>query len=245
MPELSFDPERQALGLVTSNPVAGIVKYSKTPERPRTKIPLEAIRALFPPTHGELVRIWGSSMWAAALLVILDTGARPGEVRALKWSGYYPDERFIPFRHGIEAGTSATIKGTKTGTIRPGFVQVRTAQELAIWRSESRYFKETDWIFTVDGKAPVSDNAVKDAFRRALACVGYEGTDWTPYYLRHSFISYAMAVLDDAAVQLLAGHTNLQTNAIYRHPDDAIILERSRHLRDILDKVRGETNDEK
>ena len=37
---------------------------------------------------------------------------------------------------------------------------------------------------------------------------------------------------------MLAGHTNLITNAIYRHPDDEIILSRSKTAREKLDRAR-------
>lgn len=226
-------------GLVPSNPTASIAKYSKAPEKPRDKLPREILEKLFPRGHGPLVRLWGSSMWGALFMVLYDTGARPGEARALKWKNYYPKERFLPIRSAVEAGTSAKIKGTKTNIIKPGYIQERTAQELAIWRAESRFNDDEDFIFTITGKAPVSDNAIVLAFKRALVEIGEEGSPWTPYWLRHSFVTYALEALEDSEVLQLAGHVSMITSQIYRHPDDEIIFKRSKGIRKKLDKARN------
>jgi integrase len=228
----------QYLGMVELNPMAGIVKYSKTPERPRSALPRDALEKLFPATHGELVRVWGSSMWAALMLVLYDTGSRPGEVRAVKWADYYPEERYLPVRKAIESGTTSKIKGTKGGTIKPSYLSERTAQELAIWRTESRKHDDGDYIFPGRGEAPVTDAAVGVAFERALRGLGLDATGWTPYYLRHTFATYAMEVLDDLELQMLLGHTNHTTNKIYRHPSNETMLKRTKFIREKLDSAR-------
>ena len=71
-------------------------------------------------------------MWACMMLVFNDTGSRPGEVRALTWGDIDTVRRFIPSRKGIEAGAADTIKGTKTGAVKAGFLAPRTIQELDI-----------------------------------------------------------------------------------------------------------------
>jgi integrase len=226
-------------GIVAENPCAGIVKYSKEPERKRSALSRDVLAKLFPPSHGELVRVWGSSMWAALMCVLNDTGARPGEVRALKWGAYYPAERYLPIRYGVESGTAEKIKGTKTDVIRAGYLQMRTVQELAIWRAESRHAADDEFMFTATDGPPVSGAAVGDAFERALKRLGYDAEGWTPYWLRHSFVTYALETLNDQEVLMLAGHSNIITNAIYRHPDDATILRRSVSIRDKMEAARG------
>ncbi|MDR2662258.1 MAG: hypothetical protein LBC31_04600, partial [Treponema sp.] len=146
--------ELRDLEIVETNPITGIRPYDKTPVRPRGTIDRESLEKLYPATHGELVRVWGSSMWAAMMLVFNDTGSRPGEVRALTWADIDVRKRFIPIRKGIESGTAGTVKGTKTGVVKAGFLTARTVQELDIWRAESRWPGEGDFVFTADGKAP-------------------------------------------------------------------------------------------
>lgn len=51
---------------------------------------------MYPTGHVALVKVWGSSMRAALMLLFNDTGLRPGEVRALRWAELFPEERFFP-----------------------------------------------------------------------------------------------------------------------------------------------------
>ena len=223
-------------GVISRNPIENLVPYSKATVAPRGAIPREAFPLLFPPTHAELVKVWTCSMWAAMMCLLRDTGMRPGEARALRWSEIFPDERILPIRHGVASGTSDTIKTTKNDMVKAGILSIRTVQELAVWRKESRFNKPGDYLFTSRGKIPVSNEAVVKAFRRGLANAGFGGINWTPYWLRHSFITYNMDALDDSELLMLAGHTNIATNTTYRHPDDEIIRARARPLVDKVNK---------
>lgn len=224
------------LGYVDHNPTAGIIKYTKEPERPRGILPADAIGRLFPETHGELVRVWGSSMWAALMLVLYDTGARAGEPRALRWGDYYPDRGYLPLTKAIEGGTSATVKGTKNSLSKPAYLQDRTVQELAIWRAESRFNGDADYMFTVTGDAPVSNAAIGQAFARTLARLGYDSTGWTPYWLRHTFVTRNLRVLTEAEVSMLAGHSVQVSRSNYQHRDDETMYEQSSGAREKLRK---------
>jgi integrase len=225
-------------GVIDRNPLEGMAGYSQRPLRPRGAIPREALDKLFPAAHRELVQVWGSAMWAACMCLLADTGLRPGEARALRWREVDSAERFIAVRHGVEAGTRDKIKGTKTGIVRAAFISYRTAQELAIWRSESPSRDPEHFIFTINGESPVRSNHLANAFAAGKRYIGRGDEPWTPYWLRHSFGTYHLAELDDTELLLLMGHTNIVTNQIYRHPDDEVMLRRSRRLRDKLDAER-------
>jgi integrase len=224
--------------IIAANPLIGICAYSKTPERPRGALPRDALPKLFSASHGELVRVWGGSMWAACMLVLLDLGMRPGELRALRWRELYGDERAFVVRHGVAAGTTTMIKGTKTGQVKAGSVSLRTAQELAIWCAESRHALKDDFIFTQDGMTPITNAGIVKAFRRGLAAAGIEGKRWTPYWLRHSFVTYSLATLSEDEIALLASHS-VEVDRIYQHPDDELALARSKAARGKLDAARG------
>lgn len=218
-------------GWVRANPTDGIVKYSKDPERPRGALPREVLPVLFPGSHGAMVRLWGNSMWAALMLVLYDTGTRAGEPRALRWRDYYPDRNFLPIRSAIEGGTADKRKGTKDGSVKAAYLQDRTVQELAIWRAESRFNGDDDYIFTVTGQAPVSNAAIGQKFRKVLEELGYESTGWTPYWLRHSFVTYGLEVLGEAEIAALAGHSVQVSRATYQHADDETLYRRTAPIR--------------
>jgi integrase len=232
------------LGKIDVNPIEGIRPYNKAPVKPRGALPREFLDKLYPASHGALVRIWGDSIWASMMLVFNDTGSRPGEVRALKWIDIDIQKRFIPIRQGVESGTVDKIKGTKTGTVKAGFLSPRTVQELEIWRSESRHNDDTDYVFTLTGKTPVTNEGVTKAFRRGLSQVERENPEWkadpnwTPYWLRHSFGTYQMEVLAEEEIALLMGNGVAVLKKHYQHPDDETLYKSTAGIREKLDKVR-------
>jgi integrase len=231
--------ELRDLNVVETNPVVGIVSFDKNPVNPRGVIPRESLEKLYPASHGEMVKIWGSSMWAAIMLVFIDTGSRPGEVRALTWADIDIQRRFIPIRRGVEAGTADKIKGTKTGVAKAGFLSVRTIQELDIWRSESKWHEDTDYVFTARGKRPVTSNTIIEAFRRGLAAAGIDNKEWTPYWLRHSFGTYQLEILSEQEISSLMGNGVAILRRHYLHPDNDTLYRSNSAIQEKLDKARG------
>jgi integrase len=231
--------ELRDIAVVETNPISGIRPYDKAPLKPRGAIPREDLAKLYPDSHGALVRVWGSAMWAALMLVLNDTGSRPGEARALTWADIDIQRRFIPIRKGVEAGTTDKIKGTKTGVSKAGFLSSRTIQELDIWRAESRWAADGDYIFTVTGKFPVSDTAILKAFRRGLAAVQIDNKDWTPYWLRHSFGTYRLEQLSEQEIAALMGNGVAVLRRHYLHPDDDTLYKANVDIQEKLDKARG------
>jgi integrase len=226
------------LEVMEKNPIRGIKAYNKTPVRPRGVIDREALAKIFPGDHEGLLAVWGSVMWASMMLLLRDTGSRPGEVRALVWADLNAEKRFIPIRKGIEAGSSNTVKTTKSGIVRIGFITARTVEELGIWRRISAHSGEEDFMFTLDGVNPLSPAAVIRAFKRGLGRAGITGKPWTPYWLRHSFGTYHMAHLNQAELMKLLGHNTAVTTRLYQHPDDETLYHAAEHIKLKLDQVR-------
>jgi integrase len=225
-------------GLVQYNPTAAIIKYSKEPERPRSPLPDDVCDKLFPPSHFGLIKVWGSSMWASFFAVLMDTGARPGEIRATKWKDYHPEDRYLPIRKAIESGTKDKIKTTKNKKVKPAYLSERTAQELAIWRAESRASGDNDYIWTVKLTTPLSDAAIGQAFARTLEREGFDSTNWTPYYLRHTFATFAMTVLTKDEMEMVFGDTTEVMRKHYIHETDENMRIRSDGAKKKLDEAR-------
>jgi integrase len=240
-----FIEEMIDLKRIHTNPLTGLEKYSKDPEKPRGAIDRDSLAKMFPDHHGSLVRIWGSPMWACVMLVLYDTGARPGEVRALTWKDIDVRKRFIPFRKGIEAGTADIIKKTKTGAIKAGFLNSRTIQELDIWKNQSKYTDKIDFVFTATGKKPVTDEAICKAFRRGLAQIEREDPNWksnptwTPYWLRHSFGTYQMEILEEEEIAALMGNGVAVLKHHYQHPDDETLYRSTEGIQKKLEVSRS------
>ncbi|MDR2597147.1 MAG: site-specific integrase [Treponema sp.] len=240
-----FIEEMIDLKKISSNPLTGLKKYSKNPENPRGVIDRDSLIKMFPSHHVDMVRIWGSTMWACLMLVFFDTGVRPGEARALTWADIDIRKRFVPIHKGIEAGTVDKIKGTKTGVVKAGFLNRRTVQELDIWRMETKWNSGADFVFTAKGKSPVTNEAVTKAFRRGLDQVEKENREWrsdpkwTPYWLRHSFGTYQMEVLEESEISALMGTGAAVLKRHYQHPDNETLYKSSEGIQKKLDKARN------
>jgi integrase len=139
---------------------------------------------------------------------------------------------------GIESGTIDKIKETKTGAVKAGFLSIRTIQELDIWRAESRWNGNGDYVFTTNGKAPITNSAIVKAFRRGLTAVGIDNKDWTPYWLRHSFGTYALETLNEAEISALMGNGITVLRRHYLHPDDDTLYRSASDVQKKLDKFR-------
>jgi integrase len=238
------------LEIIQANPLTGLRRFNKNPENPRGALDRASLDRLFPPTHAAAAHIWGSSMWAAMMMVFIDTGSRPGEVRALTWADIDIAKRFIPIRKGVEAGTADKIKGTKTGAVKAGFLTIRTIQELEIWRAESRRNADGDFVFTATGAAPVTNEATLKAFKRGVARAKAENDRqenpepwepnpaWTTYWLRHSFGTYQMENLSDEEISSLMGNGVGVLRQHYQHPDDETLYRKTRAIQEKLDHAR-------
>lgn len=239
-----FIEELVDLKIMSHNPLTGLKKYGKEPENPRGAIDRDSLAKMFPPRHSDMVRVWGSPMWACLMLIYYDTGMRPGESRALTWADIDVRKRFVPIRKGVEAGTAGKIKGTKTGVVKAGFLNRRTAQELDIWRTETRYGAGSDFVFTANGKSPVTNEAITKAFRRGLAQIEKENAGWksdpkwTPYWLRHSFGTYQMENLEESEISALMGAGVAVLKRHYQHPDDETLYKSSEGIKEKLDRAR-------
>lgn len=230
--------ELRDLDVVDQNPVKGIRAFSKNSVNPRGIIDKEFMNRLFPNSSNELIKVWNSAMWAAMMSVFKDTGSRPGEVRALKWADIDMDKRFIPFRKAVASGTSDIIKGTKSGTIKAGFLTFATVNSLKEWRCLTSHNIDTDFIFSADGKKPVSAVAVIRAFRRGLENIGAADKPWTPYWLRHSFGTYQMENLNQDEIMRLMGHNSTVITRGYQHPDNDILYRSAERIQQKLNLYR-------
>jgi integrase len=125
-----------------------------------------------------------------------------------------------------------------------GFLNERTVQELDIWRAESRLGGDKDFVFTIKGDKPVTNEAVTKAFRRGLAQIEKENEGWkhnpkwTPYWLRHSFGTYQMEVLEEEEIASLMGNGVAVLKRHYQHPDDETLYRSSEGIKKKLDDAR-------
>lgn len=162
---------------------------------------------------------------------LADTGARPGEVLALRWSDVDLDRRAL------------RIESTKTKTVRTLRLTVPLAETLAAWRRQAvRKRNSSEYVFPSrrTGK-PLNVKRVGRQFRALLRRA--ELGRFKLYDLRHSFASHLLdqgVKITDVAYAL--GHAKPTTTlTFYAHPlqSDMAYIDR---LTDARQQAGGDLN---
>ena len=166
--------------------------------------------------------------WTLALLHAA-TALRPEESFGLKWMDIDWKRNMIRIRRGWSKGKETAGKNKISMTdvaMHPAL-----AAALQAWRRETRYAKDTDWVFASDrakGKKPRSAcSASKDFLRPAAVKDGvipekYKGRfEW--HNLRHSAASFfADNEVNLAVIQAALRHAKPSTTAKYIHRNNAV-----------------------
>ena len=113
-----------------------------------------------------------------------------------------------------------------------------------LWKVESRWNDSSNFVFTVNGESPVSNEAATKALRRGLAQIEKEHEGWksnplwTPYWLRHSFGTYQMENLSEDEIAALMGNGVVVLKRHYQHPDDETLYRSSEGIKKKLEEAR-------
>jgi len=222
-------------GVVDNNPVRAVMRFSREITDTRGAIPKYEMEILFPASHDALIKIWRKQVYAAAYLVLRDTGLRPGELRALQWKDWYPDLLFFPVTKAIESGKRDKIKGTKTGSVKPAVVTEQTAAEIEILRNQVKDYSPEKFIFS-DGGGPFTITRLDYNFRMGILRAGLD-RPYSPYWLRHTFNTRMLDVLPDDMVRILMGHATEAMTRHYRHPDIESLKNEAKKIQEMLKQV--------
>jgi integrase len=237
-------------GVVRFNPVRDVERCSPYPEKPRSALPTVEIAMLFPgvtdevrynillpDTHAKLMAIWRTQKYVCAFLILKDTGLRPGELLALRWRDWDADTRFFPILRAIESGTRDQEKRTKTGATKPALITERTAVEIETMRRKLKP-KLEDYIFANCYGVPYATRRLSWNFREGVRRAGLNRLEITPYWLRHTWNTRMLEVLDDEIVGHLMGHVTEGMRLRYRHADEESLRREAIRIKDAVNAAR-------
>jgi len=156
---------------------------------------------------------------AVAVIVLLYTGLRRGELLGLKWEDI--NDNILSVRRGVyQVKGKAMAEDYKVKTSKSLRTLPLMPEVAHLIRSLPRY---GEYIFcTSSGKLWHPRNFSRDYgnFFKALRNEYPEVRVLTPHCCRHSFATLTLASCDNLrTVQQLLGHANVNTTARYTHPD--------------------------
>jgi integrase len=210
----------------------GYVRASPGARLKQVREPEGVVRVLAPDEVGKLLGACPSDLWRAFVALAVTTGMRRGEMLALRWQDVDSDEGVVHVRN--TPGHAAKSRRNR--------VVVLTREVAALLRGLPR---DGELVFHNEGEGLVPQS-VSRTFGRIQRRAKIEGC--TLHDLRRTFVSQlAMAGVNAAVVQKLAGHASITTTVRYytgvmpealraaqaKLPFDGVI-------RDVTDRYHGE-----
>jgi integrase len=225
--------EAKRQGLISHNPAKDVVMINEENEK-REPFNLAELRKMFPTDKKELLRIWGSRMWAVYFLIMRDTGFRPGEVSALEKDSYIPNfkgiytESSVDFRtRKVQQSIKTTSKGQpyKVGILTQ---QTRTQLEKLIQATRGEY------LFMI-GDRHIEPCTSNKHLRASCQRAGVEIGERTQYCLRHSFETNLSGKIDNKQLLELMAHTSYRGEYDHRTPE--MILEQLQSVAEVIEDL--------
>ena len=195
---------------IPGNP-ADLVSGVSGPKKVRTALTLEHARLVF-----ENRSRWPDLRHFALNLLGFTTGARLGELQALKWRNAAHDHITI-----VEAWDRRLkeYKAPKWDSKRVVPIPRYTQAVLREWRHISPFAEETDLVFpSIHGDRPVNPHEVNRVLRHVVKDVGLD-TDFTFHGWRHTYVTLLRTTVDDTKLRMLTRHRSEELVDRYTHLD--------------------------
>ncbi len=224
---------------INLNPLQQVETLAKIADKPRDSLSVEDMKKLFPLDNQRALKIWKTQKYHTLMFLLVSSGMRSGEVRALRWSDVLWEDSGLLITKAVKnSGAVGTVKENKEKFVRiPG----RTIELLRAWRTESLATEEDDVIFYgKDTKRSIDRGTILDNFKKGLERAKIKGgKNHVPHSLRHTFNSYMLSVLPSELVRKFTGHSTEQMSKHYYHPLLRQELKATEQFQEKIDSIWG------
>ncbi len=158
----------------------------------------------------------------AYVVLLLTTGLRPEEARALRWDHVDLDAGTVAvWRSDRAGGDTKTPKSRRTPRLAQVAVDAlrqRKAAQAADHLKAGELWQDTGLVFTTTIGTMLDQHNVRRGFRQITRAAGL-GDEWVPRELRHTFVSITSSAggVPVEEIARLAGHQQTSTTElVYR-----------------------------
>ncbi|MGO9081234.1 MAG: site-specific integrase [Streptosporangiaceae bacterium] len=188
---------------------------------------MEQARALLGAAAGELPAEAGGEAWTgphrlhAYVVLLLTTGIRPEEARALRWDHVDLEAGTVAVwrsdRAGGDTKTPRSRRTLKLAQIAVDALREREAVQAADRVRAGERWQDSGLVFTTALGTMLDQHNIRRGFRQITQAAGL-GTDWVPRELRHTFVSIMSAGgVPVEEIARVAGHRQASTTElVYR-----------------------------
>ncbi len=213
--------EAVRIGIVSHNPASSV-----QPPKPRRK-PVVVWSAGDASTV--LQHLADDILWAAVYRLMLTTGMRPGELRALRWGDLERSQGTLRIERTMSRSAQGEIvvgETTKTGRSRTVALPASTVEALNRWRAQQlaelvatgqRF--ANDYMFTTKSGSPLALTVWQRRHHAIIAATSV--TAISLHGLRHTAATLLLAAgVNPRVVADMLGHASIATTLdVYSHPD--------------------------
>jgi integrase len=202
-------------GLLPANPADQIPKR----QRPTHRATRAEGKHWEPAEAARFIAATRDDRWHALWALGLDTGARRGELLALRWADVDLDGRVVTFARNRVVVNGDVVEGTpKSGKSRRVDVGAETVAALRHWaKAQLADTGRSEFVFTDELGEPVRPDRVNHLFSQACKAAGVR--DIGPHGLRHTSATLALkAGVPLHVVSQRLGHADTTITAnLYSH----------------------------
>lgn len=214
---------RKALGNAMRLAVPDLIPYNPV-ERATLPAPEKKDVAYWeePNVRRFLAFAYHSPLYAFFRMAI-GTGARPGELRALRWEHLDLEKRIVLIRQGMTVAGKLTVQQTKTSRWRD--VEVPRESVAALQQYRRQQARVSPWVFCNDTGEPLSEYRVDKEFKRLVRLSAVPVIRL--YDCRHTFATTSLdrgVPLSQVSAALGHADTSITAKVYWRH------LKSQRHL---------------
>jgi integrase len=234
----------EAADIVGRNVAALVRPPAGRQGRPSRALTVDQARALVRSAAGDLVREGEGREKAkpyrlhAYVVLLLTTGIRPEEARALRWDHLDLDTRTMAIwrsdRAGGDTKTPKSRRTLKLPQIAVDALRERKTAQAAARLKAGELWRGGDLVFTTGDGTMMTQHNIRREFRNITNAAGL-GTAWVPRELRHTFVSIMSAGgVPVEEIARVAGHRQTSTTElVYRRELRPVITTGA----ELMDKV--------